>query len=88
MEELPELFSFPCSFPVKAMGSSAPDFIEHIVAIVSRHAPGVQESQVSSRLSSNGRFTAVTVNITATSREQLDAIYMDFHQDERVLYTL
>lgn len=83
-----ELWKFPCSFPVKAMGNSAPDFIEHVAAIVRRHAPGFGETDVTSRLSSGGKFTAVTVTITAVSRAQIDAIYQDFHQDERVIYVL
>lgn len=83
-----EILSFPCEFPVKAMGNSAPDFAEHVAAIVRRHAPGFNEAAVSSRSSSGGKFTAVTVMILATSRAQLEAIYQDFHQDERVLYVI
>ncbi|MEW6279299.1 MAG: DUF493 domain-containing protein [Candidatus Eremiobacterota bacterium] len=83
-----ELWTFPCDFPVKAMGNSAPDFADHVVSIVRRHAPEFEDSAVSSRRSSGGKFTSVTVNIVATSRAQIEAIYQDFHQDERVLYTL
>ncbi|HEX7061002.1 MAG TPA: DUF493 domain-containing protein [Woeseiaceae bacterium] len=38
--------------------------------------------------SSGGRFVSLTVTITATSREQLDAIYRDLSADEQVLVAL
>lgn len=83
-----ELLNFPCDFPVKAMGDSAPDFADHVASIVRRHAPEFSETAVSSRSSSGGKYTAVTIMIQAQSRAQLEAIYQDFHQDARVLYVI
>lgn len=88
MEAPQEIMTFPCEFHVKAMGKTAPDFEEHVAAIVRRHAPEFLESAVSSRSSSGGRFTSVNITIQATSRAQLEAIYQDFHQDARVLYVI
>ncbi len=82
------LFDFPCRFPIKAMGRDADDFEATVVGIVRRHAPDLGEGAVSSQPSRNGRFVAVTVTITATSRDQLDAIYADLSDHDQVLMAL
>ncbi len=80
--------TFPCRFPVKAMGLAQPDFDGVIFEIVRRHAPDIREGAVTMRSSSGGKYVAVTVVIEATSREQLDAIYQDLTADERVVWAL
>ena len=71
------LFDFPCRFPVKAMGRDHDDFETTVVAIVRRHVPDLGEGAVATTPSRNGRYVSVTVTFTATSRDQLDAIYAD-----------
>lgn len=82
------LFDFPCAFPIKAMGRDEADFEAAVVEIVRRHAPDLGEGAVSTKPSRGGRFVAVTVTITATSRGQLDAIYAELTADARVLMAL
>lgn len=82
------LFDFPCAFPIKAMGRDEADFEAAVVEIVRRHAPDLGEGAVSTKPSRGGRFVAVTVTITATSRDQLDAIYAELTADARVLMAL
>ena len=82
------LFEFPCEFPIKAMGAAEPGFDELVVQIVRRHAPDLAEGAVSTRLSRGGRYLAVTVTVTARSREQLDAIYRALSDHEKVLMAL
>lgn len=82
------LLEFPCQFPVKAMGKAGPGFETEIVEIVRRHAPNLYEGAVSSRPSKGGRWTAVTVTITATSKAQLDAIYIDLSSCDKVVMSL
>ena len=82
------LFEFPCEFPIKAMGKAdcALDII--VVEIVRRHAPDISEGKIHTRDSKQGNYTAVTVIVTATSREQLDAIYQDLVDCEDVIMAL
>lgn len=87
-EDEETLLEFPCAFPIKAFGRAAPDFRTHVVAIVARHAPATDHRAVRTRDSGQGRYTAVTVTITARSREQLDAIYEDLTADEVVIMAL
>jgi len=82
------LFDFPCRFPVKAMGRDADDFEATVVGIVRRHAPDLGKGAVSLQPSRGGRFVSVTVTITATSRDQLDAIYNDLAAHDQVLMAL
>jgi uncharacterized protein len=83
-----DLFAFPCSFPIKATGRAAGDFAAVVLEIVRRHAPAADESAVTTRASSGGKWLAVTVTIEAQSRAQLDAIYRDLTADNRVVWAL
>lgn len=87
-EETETLIEFPCDFNIKAMGPSSDNFDAIVVDIVRRHVDDINEGAVSSKQSSGGKFTSVTVNIYATSKAQLDAIYQDLSSHEQVKYVL
>ena len=82
------LLEFPCNFPIKAMGKAAPDFDTLVVEIVRRHVPDLRESAVSTRPSRGGKWLAVTVTIQAGNKAQLDAIYQDLTDHERIVMAL
>jgi uncharacterized protein len=88
MSDEESLLEFPCEFPVKAFGTDTGDFDDVVVALVREHAPGISIEKVYSRSSRGGRYLAVTVNVWAESRDQLDAIYYALSADERVLMAL
>ncbi len=75
-EDRKELLEFPCRFPLKIMGEKHQDFTVTIVEVVRVHAPDLMDHDVDSRESSTGRYLSLTVTVNATSREQLDAIYL------------
>ncbi|MGD8617556.1 MAG: DUF493 domain-containing protein [Gammaproteobacteria bacterium] len=80
--------TFPCDFPIKAMGRADCELDSIVVAIVRRHAPDLAEGAVYSRASKNGNYLSVSVVVKATSREQLDAIYQDLVDCEQVILAL
>jgi putative lipoic acid-binding regulatory protein len=82
------LFEFPCKFPIKAMGRSIIGIEASIVDIVRRHTEEIDIVSVRTRLSSGARYIGVTITITARSKAQLDAIYMDLtaHPDVLMSY--
>ncbi|MDX1656141.1 MAG: DUF493 domain-containing protein [Candidatus Competibacteraceae bacterium] len=82
------LLEFPCEFPIKAMGRTDSNFPQVVVALVGRHAPDLTEERVRVQASRHGRFQSVTVTVRATSRAQLDAIYQELTDDERVVLAL
>ncbi|MGR9052003.1 MAG: YbeD family protein [Gammaproteobacteria bacterium] len=88
MSEAASALQFPCQFPIKAMGLSSVEFDIHVIEIVRRHAGDVHEGAVTSRPSKGGKYTSITVTITATSRGQLDAIYQDLSDSPLVLTAL
>lgn len=68
---------FPTAFPIKAMGRRTDDFAQAIVEVVLRHAPDFDPATLEMRASREGNYLSVTATITATSREQLDALYRE-----------
>ncbi len=82
------LMEFPCTFAVKAMGKADPDFDALILEIIRRHAPDAGPQSLSTRPSSGGKWLAVTVTIQATGKAQLDAIYQELSDHERVVMAL
>lgn len=88
MSEADSLLEFPCQFAIKAMGKARDDFDAIVVEIVRRHVEDIREGAVTSRPSKGGNYTAVTVVIEATSRSQLDAIYLDLTACPDVLMAL
>jgi len=82
------LLEFPCEFPIKAMGLARNDFELLITDLVRQHAPDLTQADVSSRPSKEGKYISITLTVTATSREQLDAIYYALTDCEHVLMSL
>jgi putative lipoic acid-binding regulatory protein len=79
---------FPCQFPIKAMGLATEGLHLHVLEIVRRHAPDTGHDAMKHRASKNGKYISVTVTIQATSRQQLDAIYLDLTASEHIMMAL
>lgn len=88
MEEEESLLEFPCAFPIKAMGLAEPGFDELIIELVRRHAPDIRADSVSARPSKGGKWISITVTIQARNKAQLDAIYQDLTDHEKVVMAL
>ncbi len=80
-----DLLEFPCSFPLKAIGKATGDFEALVLSILQRHVPALEEGCVASRPSKQGKYLAVTVTFVAESKVQLEAIYRELGNHERVL---
>ena len=74
--EQDSLIEFPCDFPIKVMGASVPGFAETIGAAVREIVPDFAPAGITQRQSTKSRYTALTVTVRATSRAQLDSVYM------------
>jgi putative lipoic acid-binding regulatory protein len=64
------------SFPLKVMGERHDEFVLTMTEVVRVNAPDLAEHDVTLRESSGGRFYALTITVNATSRQQLDNIYL------------
>lgn len=87
MTERQSLLEFPCRFPIKAIGRGE-DLEERIYELLIPHVPGLDKTAMKSRHSGKGNFIAVTLIITATSQNQVDAIYHELTHCEQVIMAL
>lgn len=83
-----ELIEFPCDYPVKAMGYSSDGFEDHVLKLVSKHAELTEPKQITSRSSSGGKYTSITVSVWARSREHLELVYAQLKEDDKIVYIL
>ena len=88
LQEGETLLKFPCEFPVKAMGLACDEFEIAVLEIINRHVDNLAENALKMKPSKNGKYTAITITITAQSKDQLDAIYMDLTACEHVSIAL
>ena len=72
------LIEYPCRFPIKVMGIRNDRLVSSLVEVARQFDPEFDSATVELRESSGGRYLGVTLTITATSREQLDALYRAF----------
>ena len=82
------LLEFPCRFSIKAFGHRDTDFEDIVLQLVQPHAAELERNDLSRKLSSGGRYVAVTVPIIARSQAQLDAIYQDLTDHDAVIMSL
>lgn len=74
--EAPKI-EFPCDYPIKVLGRSSDAYQTIILDVFERHAPGFDRDNIEVRDSRKGTFTSLTITITATGKEQLDALHRD-----------
>jgi hypothetical protein len=73
--EPPSLIEYPSAFPIKVMGANAEGFVQAMIEVARRFDPALDAQAVTTRPSKAGKYLGVTLTVTATSREQLDALY-------------
>jgi putative lipoic acid-binding regulatory protein len=79
MEDAPRI-TFPCDYPIKVMGTAGDELRHTVIRIMDVHAPGYDRTSISIRDSNKGNYQSLTVTITATGHEQLQAIFEDLKQ--------
>lgn len=77
--------SYPCVFPIKAMGLSDCALENILYDAIKPHDPSLERGQIKSKESSKGRYVSVTLQINAVSREQLDNIYQSITDLDEVI---
>ncbi len=82
------LLTFPCQFPIKVMGKVDIEFDLLVIELIRQHIDNLDLDAVKCRPSKGGNYLAVTVTVTATSKQQLDAIYQTLSAHPLVLMAL
>lgn len=88
MSEPESLIEYPCDFPIKVMGKRHDDLTRQLVEVVLQHDPGFDPATVEMRASSKGNYIGLTFTVRATSRQQLDALYLALTSHELVKIVL
>jgi len=70
------LIEYPCDFPVKVMGARVDGFAEAMCQVAQQFDPDFNPATLEMRPSKAGNYLSVTLTIRATSREQLDNLYL------------
>ncbi|UTF59801.1 YbeD family protein [Gilvimarinus sp. DA14] len=74
----PPKIEFPCpNYPIKVLGEAGEVLQSLVVEVMARHDPDFNAERISVKDSGKGRWQSVTVFITATGIEQLEAIHQD-----------
>ena len=76
-EQEPPRIEFPCEYPIKVLGRNVPEFEVQVLAVFEVHAAGFDRQAIFNKISRNGKFTSMTVFITATGKPQLKALHQD-----------
>ena len=82
------LIDYPCDFPIKVIGKSQRGFAQAVAEVVVRHDPGFDTATMQMRSSSGTRYISLTCTVSATSREQLDALYQELCDHPMVVMVL
>ena len=82
------LIEFPCSFPIKVVGTNLPEFQEKVCAIAKKHDPSFSEEAIKSRCSKTAKYLSLTITIYATDKPILDAVYQELTDCELVQWAL
>ncbi|MCF6318032.1 MAG: DUF493 domain-containing protein [Proteobacteria bacterium] len=88
MDTKAEGLTFPCDYPVKAMGINTEKFRQEMLFIVQKHFQLVTEADLRFSQSKTGKYQSVTINVHATSRLQLEALYREIKVHKDVKWTL
>ena len=88
MAQAPSLIEYPSAFPIKVMGHNVEGFVQAMIDLARGFDPALDASAVTLRPSKGGRYLGVTLTVTATSREQLDALYLSLTRHPHVKMVL
>ena len=82
------LLEFPCRFPIKAMGHNSEQFVSVVSEIILSRATLYAGEEITTSASKAGKYLALTAVIEATSRDQLDSIYLALTDSDLVVMAL
>lgn len=80
---------FPCpNYPIKVMGEASDEMRAYVLQVMQQHAPGFDAKAITTRPSSKGNYQSLTVLVTATGIEQLQAIHTDLKASKMIKVVL
>jgi uncharacterized protein len=74
-DAMASLIEYPCEFPIKVFGQTQQGFLQAVTEVVLQYDPKFTAASITMRNSKSAKYISLTCTVTATSREQLDALY-------------
>ncbi|MFA6902250.1 MAG: DUF493 domain-containing protein [Gallionellaceae bacterium] len=87
-DAMASLIEYPCAFPIKVFGQTQQGFLQAVTEVVLQHDPSFTAASITLRNSKTAKYVSLTCTVTATSREQLDAIYQSLCDHPLVVMVL
>ncbi len=89
MNQEPPKIEFPCeNYPIRVMGNAGPEMQEFVLSVFEEHAPGYDRTLVQVKASREGNYESLTIFITATGTDQLQAVFEALKQHPSVKMVL
>jgi uncharacterized protein len=88
MADRESLIQYPTDFPIKVVGMNQEGFETQITQVLRNHAPDLDVTSIQVRESRAGKYLSISATITARSRSQLDALYMELTRHPMVRVVL
>jgi len=70
------------------MGLSHHPLNEVVIEVIRAHAPDFDETRISIKQSSSGKYLSITAHVTIQDKQQLEAIYIALDKRTEVYCTL
>ena len=87
-QNLDSLIDYPCTFPIKVFGQTQQGFLQTVTETILHNDPTFTAASITLRNSKTAKYVSLTCTVTATSREQLDAIYQSLCDNPQVVMVL
>jgi putative lipoic acid-binding regulatory protein len=82
------LIDYPSRFPLKVFGNHDPEFEPTVLGLIRARCPQAEHIEVRRRSSRGGKYLALTLTFTVYSQQQLEDIYRDLYDCDRVVMSL
>ena len=82
------LLEYPGRFPLKVFGKDNEEFESTVVDLVRARIPEAEHIEISRRRSKGGKYLALTLTFTVYTQQQLEEIYQDLYNCEKVVMSL
>ncbi|MCB1694237.1 MAG: DUF493 domain-containing protein [Pseudomonadales bacterium] len=79
---------FPCDYPVKVIAEAEEGLLHEVVSIAQRHDPTLVMTRVTERMSRNGAYNAITIQLWATGEGQLQRLFEELKECQAVRMVL
>lgn len=88
MDNSESLLHYPCDFVLKVFGHVNDEFESTVLTMLRQHVADLRADAIRSRPSKDGKYLALSITLTVTSKEQLDNIYKDLSSNPQVIMAL